>query len=54
MANRWEVRKDGKPVASGPVDTMYPDELVRQMAAAGYKTYVDGKLYKPGKKSKEV
>ena len=50
MKSRWTVKKDGKPVASGPMVTMYPDDIVRKMAAAGYKTYIDGKLYKPPRK----
>lgn len=45
MESRWTVKKDGKPMA-----TMYPDDVVRQMAKAGYKTYVDGKIYRAGKK----
>ena len=49
MEEKWTVKKDGKPVASGPMSTMHPDSLVRSMAKAGYKTYVNGKLYKPGK-----
>lgn len=36
-------------MASGTMDTIAPDELVRQMYAAGYKTYIDGKLYRPKK-----
>lgn len=28
------------------------NELVRQMYAAGYKTYIDGKLYRPKKGDK--
>lgn len=50
METRWEVKKDGKTVASGPMSTMYSDAVVREMTAAGYKVYVGGKLYKPGKK----
>lgn len=50
MESRWVVKKDGKPMASGPMSTFPPKRQIRQMAAAGYKTYVDGKLYRPGKK----
>lgn len=49
MESRWVVKKDGKPVAGGPISTIAPDELVRQMYAEGYKTYIDGKLYRPKK-----
>ena len=49
MESRWVVKKDGKPMASGPMDTIAPDDMVRQMYAAGYKTYIDGKLYRPKK-----
>lgn len=49
MESRWVVKKDGKPVAGRPISKIAPDELVRQMYAAGYKTYIDGKLYRPKK-----
>jgi hypothetical protein len=49
MESRWVVKKDGKPMASGTMDTIAPDDMVRQMYAAGYKTYIDGKLYRPKK-----
>lgn len=50
MANRWIVKDPmNKPVASGPMETIAPDDLVRSMYAAGYKTYIDGKLYRPPK-----
>lgn len=45
---RWVVKNQmGRPVASGTMDTMYPDDTVRSMYAAGYKVYIDGKLYRP-------
>ena len=47
MESRWVVKKDGKAIAGGPISTIAPDDLVRQMYAAGYKTYIDGKIYKP-------
>lgn len=54
MESRWTVKNPaGKPVASGTMDTIYPDDMVRQMYAAGYKTYIDGKLYRPKKEAKE-
>ena len=49
--NRWQVRKDGKPMAGGPAITMPDDDTVRQMASYGYKTYIDGKLYRPKKEA---
>lgn len=51
MESRWVVKKDGKPMASGTMDTLYPDALVLDMYNAGYKTYIDGKLYKPKKEA---
>lgn len=47
MESRWVVKKDGKPVAGGPISTIAPDDMVRQMYNEGYKTYIDGKLYRP-------
>lgn len=49
MASRWVVKKDGKPVAGGPISTIAPDHMVRSMYDHGYKTYIDGKLYRPKK-----
>lgn len=52
MEKRWTVKNPlGQPMASGPMETMYPDDMVRQMYAAGYKTYIDGKLYRPKKEA---
>lgn len=42
----WEVRKNGNVFAHGPVETMPPPEQRRQMRAAGYEIYLDGKLYR--------
>ena len=53
MESRWVVKKDGKPMASGTMDTLYPDALVLDMYNAGYKTYIDGKLYKPKKEARQ-
>ena len=47
MESRWMVKKDGKAIAGGPMSTIAPDDMVRQMYAEGYKTYIDGKLYRP-------
>jgi hypothetical protein len=32
---------------------LYPDEIMKDMKAHGYKFYQDGKLYKSDKKQKE-
>lgn len=53
MERRWIVKNQfGKPVAGGPISTIASDDMVRQMYAAGYKTYIDGKLYRPKKEAK--
>ena len=49
MEHRWVGKKDGKPVAGGPISTIAPDDMVRQMYDMGYKTYIDGKLHRPKK-----
>lgn len=46
MADRWEVRKDGQAYAGGPISTLPSAAQRRSMRAAGYQTYVDGKLYR--------
>lgn len=43
---RWQVRKDGKPVAGGPIATRPDDQTARQMIKAGYILYIDGKRVK--------
>lgn len=35
------------------MDTLYPDALVLDMYNAGYKTYIDGKLYKLKKEARQ-
>ena len=53
MERRWVVKNPmGKPVASGPICTIASDEMVLSMYRAGYKTYIDGKLYRPKKETK--
>lgn len=49
--SKYEIRKDGK-VYCGFDDElcMYSKEVLKNMREAGYKLYVDGKLYKPQKK----
>lgn len=46
---RWQVRKDGKPVAGGLIDIRPDDQTARQMIKAGYILYINGKRYRPGK-----
>ena len=53
MESRWTVKKDGKAIAGGPISTIAPDDMVRQMYAEGYKTYIDGKLYRPKKEQQK-
>lgn len=42
----WQVKKSGQTMAHGPVETFPPAEVRRSMERAGYKVYVDGKIYK--------
>ena len=52
MEKRWTVKNPmGQPMASGPMCTIAPDDLVLSMYKAGYKTYIDGKLYRPKKEA---
>lgn len=39
----WEVRKNGKAYAGGPIATRPDDQTARQMSKAGYILYIDGK-----------
>ena len=46
-----EARKDGVVYCVYIDETVLPDaETIRNVKAAGYKLYQDGKLYKAGKK----
>ena len=52
MESRWVVKNQfGKPVAGGPISTIAPDDIVLSMYKVGYKTYIDGKLYRPKKEA---
>ena len=42
----WEVKRDGRVIAHGPMSTMLSEDKIRDLIAAGYKVYVDGKIYK--------
>lgn len=43
--SRFEVWKDKKVCQSGPLSLIPPLDRRKQMRAAGYKIYVDGKVY---------
>ena len=45
----WEVRKNGKAYAGGPISTRPDDQTARQMSKSGYILYINGKRYRPGK-----
>ena len=46
-----EVRRDGEIICvCADTSCLYPDEIMKDMKANGYKFYQDGKLYKPEKK----
>ena len=50
-----EARKDGIAYCSYATEACLPDkETMKDMKAAGYKFYQDGKLYKPEKKTKDT
>lgn len=48
MTMTWEIRKDKEVKAHGSGDILaaYSAETLKQMRAAGYKVYVDGKVKK--------
>lgn len=49
-----EIRRDGVVLCVCKDEScLYPDEIMKDMRAHGYKFYQDGKLYKPDKKQKE-
>lgn len=43
---KWEVRKNGKAYAGGPISTRPDDQTARQMSKSGYILYIDGKRAK--------
>lgn len=45
-ASNWEVRKDGRAYAGGPITTLPDLQQRRSMRNAGYQIYVDGKIYR--------
>ena len=42
----WQVKKGGATKAHGSGEIPYSAETLKQMRAAGYKIYVDGKVWK--------
>ena len=42
----WEVKRDGKVIGHGSKLTMPGKELRKDLRAAGYKIYVEGKLFR--------
>lgn len=43
-----EVRRDGEVICVCKDEScLYPDEIMKDMKANGYKFYQDGKIYKP-------
>lgn len=54
MDDKLEVRKDGVVLCTYIGKEQFPDtETMKQMKASGYKLYMDGKIYKPEKKTKQ-
>lgn len=51
LLHEIEVRKNGTVYCVYPDESVLPDkETIKNIKAAGYKFYQDGKLYKPEKK----
>lgn len=47
----FEVKKDGKVLMNTESEKcMYSDALIKQMEKDGYKIYLNGKIYKTGRK----
>ncbi len=44
----WEIRKDGKAYAGGPISTVPQGNQLRSIEAAGYRLYIDGQLQRKG------
>lgn len=51
--NEVTVVKDGKVYCTYHEDCLPDAETIKDMKAAGYRFYQDGKMYKPNKKNKE-
>ena len=54
MSDKLEVRRDGVVLCTYIGEEQFPDkETMKQMKASGCKFYMDGKIYKPEKKTKQ-
>ena len=42
----WEVKRDGQTKAHGPEESFPDSDIAASLLKAGYKIYVDGKIYK--------
>lgn len=42
----WEVKRDGQTKAHGPDESFPDNDTATSLIKAGYKIYVDGKVYK--------
>ena len=42
----WEVKRDGLVKAHGPEESFPDSDTVVSLTKAGYKIYVDGKIFK--------
>ena len=49
MEGTWEVRRDGVTIAHGSKATMPSKDLRKELRTAGYKIYVDGKIFRDSK-----
>ena len=53
MATKWLVMKDGEVKCYGDSMQSFPsDDLIAALRVAGYKIFLDGKLYKEQKKGR--
>lgn len=53
--HKYEIIKDGKLYCSYDDDRLHYDEsTLKNMKSAGYKVYINGKLWKESKKIKRV
>ena len=50
---RWEVKLDGRTVAHGPDESFPDNDTAASLLKAGYKIYVDGKIFKKRSEKKE-
>ena len=49
--NQIEIKRDGEVICvCADESCLYPDDIMRDMKANGYKFYQNGKIYKPASK----